>query len=78
MMQPVTFARDGRRYRAHVEPYSRAPGNDEPSLTWWFVSIDDGPALRTIEAYPEDVPGEELYERLAAAATKAEARGPRA
>jgi hypothetical protein len=58
-----------------VESDPRVPESDVPAVAWWFVSVSDGPELRVMEASSDDVPGEELYERLAAAAHRTGAEG---
>jgi hypothetical protein len=71
---PITFVRDGRRFSARIDSFPRSPRDDPPSVAWWFVSIDEGPERRVMEAEPDDAPGEELYERLVAAVIRAEAK----
>jgi len=70
------FEWKGRHYRARTDSFPHVPRNDPPARTWWFVLLDGGPELRVREADPSDAEGDDLYQDLAEAAAREEAKLP--
>ena len=59
MLRRFEFTSNKKRYRAHVVPF---PPDGGPSF--WYVSVENGPRYKLMEASAEDVPGEALETRL--------------